>query len=114
MQALDNGIVDTLSQAGDNTELGRSVHLLANQKVLQRDLDRLDRWAMTNCVRWFNKAKCQILHFRHNNLMQCYRLGAQWLERCPEEKALGVLFDSQLNISQQCAQVAKVANGILA
>lgn len=50
--------------------------------------------------------------FRHNDPMQGYRPGKEWLENCPAGKGTSVLVNSWLNTGQQRAQVAKMTSSI--
>ena len=45
--------------------------------------------------------------------MHLHQLGDDLKERSSAEKDFGVLVDNRLTMSQQCAPVAKKANGIL-
>ena len=61
----------------------------------------------------FNRNKYWILHLGQSNPKHKYKWGEEWLESSPEERDLGVLADSRLSMSHQCALAAQRANPIL-
>ncbi|XP_059575008.1 RNA-directed DNA polymerase from mobile element jockey isoform X1 [Alligator mississippiensis] len=109
---LDEGVKCTPSKFADDTKLWGEVDTLEGREQLQADLDRLDKWAENNRMQ-FNKEKCKVLHLGRKNVQHTYSLGNDLLGGTEVERDLGVLVDSKMNMSWQCDEAIRKANGTL-
>ncbi|GAB0205144.1 mitochondrial enolase superfamily member 1 [Grus japonensis] len=109
---LDERTERTLSKFADDTELGGVADTPEGCTAIQSHPDRLENWAKRNHMK-FNKGTCRVLHLGKNNSRYQFWLGVDLLGSSTAEKDLGILVDNKLSMRQQCALVAKKANGIL-
>ncbi|RMC06752.1 hypothetical protein DUI87_16198 [Hirundo rustica rustica] len=101
INGLDTGLEWILNKFPDDTKQGGAVDALEGLKSLQRDLDKLQAWTITNTMK-FSKGKCWILPLGWDNHGCIDRLENERLESSAVERDLGVLLDGKLNMGQQC------------
>uniref|UniRef100_A0A8D2LR81 Reverse transcriptase domain-containing protein n=1 Tax=Varanus komodoensis TaxID=61221 RepID=A0A8D2LR81_VARKO len=109
---MEEGVNSLLIKFADDTKTGAVATTEEQVLQIQKDLDRLWKWAGDNRMA-FNVDKCKVLHLGHRNGCHKYRIGDKWLESSTCERDLGVLVDCRLNVSQQCDAVVKRANATL-
>ena len=100
-----SGIECILCKLVDNTKLHGAFAILNGKDAIQRDTNRLGRWAQEKLMK-VNKAMCQVLHLGWGNPKNKYRLGREFAQSNPE-KDLRVLVDEKLYMMWKCMCTCK-------
>jgi len=85
---MDSVIECTLSKSDDDTKLCGAVDKLEGSDAIQMDVDRLERWACANLMK-FNKAKGKVLHLGWGNPKHKYKLGENGLRAALRKRTWG-------------------------
>lgn len=95
---MDTEIKHTSRKVVD-TKMGGTLDFFQGTEALQRDLDRLESWAILNCI---HLKRCRILYLEWGNPGCTCKLRIRRLESSCEERLLGFWVNRKSNLSQQC------------
>jgi len=82
---IENGIaMEKTKRISEDTKLNGEADTPEGRDAIQRDLNKLEKWACVNFMR-FNKANCKVLHLGQGNPHYQHRLGDEGIESSPAE-----------------------------
>ena len=109
---IEENLASNCLKFADDTKLFNKVIDTRDNRKIQQDIDNLSmwgqEWAMT-----FNVEKCKVLHIGRKNPCLGYTLNGKNIMEVDKEKDLGILVDSKLKFSEQCAAAARKGNQML-
>ncbi|CAM4640541.1 unnamed protein product [Lepidochelys kempii] len=109
---LEKGVNSEVAKFADDTKLLKIVKYQSDCEELQKDLTKLGDWA----TKWrmkFNVDKCKAMHIGKHNPNYTYKMIGSKLAVTLQERDLGIIVDSSLKTSTQCAAAVKKAIRIL-
>ncbi|CAM5167759.1 unnamed protein product [Natator depressus] len=109
---LEKGVNSEVAKFVDDTKLLKIVKSQADCEELQKDLTKMGDWA-TKWQMKFNVDKCKVMHIGKHNPNYTYTMMGSKLAVTTQERDLGVIVDSSLKSSTQCAAAVKKVNRIL-
>ena len=71
---ITNDIYSGISMSVDDTSLSGAADKMEGKETIQRDLDKLEKWAHVNLTK-FSKSKGKVLYLGWGNTRYVYRLG---------------------------------------
>ncbi|CAM5145241.1 unnamed protein product [Eretmochelys imbricata] len=109
---LEKGVNSEMAKFAYHTKLLKIVKTKADCEELQKAFTKLSDWA-TKWQMKFNVDKYKVMHIGKNNPNYTYNMMWANLATSNQEKDLGVIVDSSLKTSMQCAAADKKAKGML-
>ena len=91
----------TVKLYADDVLLYRAIHSVADYKMLQKDLDIINKWA-DNWQMTLNLSKCKLVRVTNKKhpLKHCYYLRAEQIKSVPHAKYLSVVIDEHLSFNE--------------
>jgi len=109
---MDQAVLSRLLKFADDTKLFRCISDPEDVATLRDDLKSLCKWS-EDWQMCFNVDKCKVMHFGSKNARENYSINNTVLNKVKDEKDLGVIIQSDIKVSEQCAKVVKTANQVL-